>query len=158
MSVDTLPPLPSYDDVQVVVPAPGAGPGNWAGAASAVLVDGSFWLTYRVRRPLTEGRGVSVVVARSADGVHFEQVTVVDREAFGCESFERPVLVSVPGVGWRLYLSCATPDSKHWWVDSLTAATPLELASGERRVVLPGDDRVAVKDPVVERTDEGWRM
>jgi hypothetical protein len=158
MSVDTLPPLPSYDDVQVVVPAPGAGPGNWAGAASAVLVDGTFWLTYRVRRPLTEGRGVSVVVARSADGVSFEQVTVVDREAFGCESFERPVLVPVPGVGWRLYLSCATPDSKHWWVDSLTAATPLELADGERRVVLPGDDRVAVKDPVVEQTIDGWRM
>ena len=56
----------------------------------------------------------------------------------------------VPGVGWRLYLSCATPDSKHWWVDSLTAATPAELPGGERRVVLPGDDRVAVKDPVVE--------
>ena len=74
MSVDTLPPLPSYDDVQVVVPAPGAGPGNWAGAASAVLVDGTFWLTWRVRRPLTEGRGVSVVVARSADGVTFEEV------------------------------------------------------------------------------------
>jgi len=158
MSVETLPPLPSYDDVQVVVPAPGAGPGNWAGAASAVLVDGTYWLTYRVRRPLTEGRGVSVVVARSADGVHFEQVTVVNREAFGCESFERPVLVPVPGVGWRLYLSCATPDSKHWWVDSLTAATPLELPDGERRVVLPGDDRVAVKDPVVEHTPDGWRM
>ena len=158
MSVDTLPPLPSYDDVQVVVPAPGSGPGNWAGAASAVLVDGTFWLTYRVRRPLTEGRGVSVVVSRSADGVHFEQVTVVNREAFGCESFERPVLVPVPGVGWRLYLSCATPDSKHWWVDSLTAATPLDLPGGERRVVHPGDDLVAVKDPVVEQAGDGWRM
>jgi hypothetical protein len=158
MSVETLPPLPSYDDVQVVVPAPGVGPGNWAGAASAVLVDGTFWLTYRVRRPLTEGRGVSVVVARSADGVTFEEVAVVDREAFGCESFERPVLVPVPGVGWRLYLSCATPGSKHWWVDSLTAATPADLPGGERRVVLPGDEAIAVKDPVVEATADGWRM
>ena len=96
-----------------------------------MLVDGTFWLTYRVRRPLTEGRGVSVVVARSADGVTFEQVAVVRREAFGCESFERPVLVPVPGVGWRLYLSCATPDSKHWWVDTLTAATP-DGAAGRR--------------------------
>src|SRR4051794_34494013 len=158
MTVDTLPPLPSYDDVQVVVPAPGAGPGNWAGAASAVLVDETFWLTYRVRRPLAEGRGVSVVVARSADGVTFEEVAVVDREAFGCESFERPVLVPVPGIGWRLYLSCATPGSKHWWVDSLTAATPADLPGGERRVVLPGDEHVAVKDPVVEQTPDGWRM
>ncbi|MEP9363380.1 hypothetical protein ABLE68_10470 [Nocardioides sp. CN2-186] len=157
MSVETLP-LPSYDDVQVVVPAPGAGPGNWAGAASAVLVDGTFWLTYRVRRPLTEGRGVAVVVARSADGVTFEQVAQVEREAFGCESFERPVLVPVPGLGWRLYLSCATPDSKHWWVDSLTAATPEELPTGHQQVVLPGDEQVAVKDPVVVPTEDGWRM
>ena len=34
--------LPSFDDATVVVPAPGAGPGNWSGAASAVLVDGTF--------------------------------------------------------------------------------------------------------------------
>ncbi|WP_028644024.1 hypothetical protein [Nocardioides sp. URHA0020] len=158
MTVDVLP-LPTPDDtVEIVVPAPGEGPGNWAGAASVVLVDGTFWLTYRVRRPLSEGRGVSVVVSRSEDGVSFEEVAVVRREAFGCESFERPVLVPVPGLGWRLYLSCATPDSKHWWVDSLTAATPAELPAGERRVVLPGDDRVAVKDPVVEHTPDGWRM
>src|SRR6478735_9931322 len=157
MTVDVLP-LPSYDDVQIVVPAPGVGPGNWAGAASAVLVDGTFWVTYRVRRPLDEGRGVTVVVARSSDGVAFEEVAVVRREAFGCESFERPVLVPVPAVGWRLYLSCATPDSKHWWVDSLTAARPEDLAEGDRQVVLPGDDVMAVKDPVVERTAEGWRM
>jgi len=159
MSVETLPPVPSYDEgVRVVVPAPDAGPGNWAGAATAVLVDGTFWLTYRVRRPLTEGRGVAVVVARSSDGVTFEQVAEVEREAFGCESFERPVLVPVPGVGWRLYLSCATPGSKHWWVDSLTAPSPEELPTGRRQVVLPGDDRVAVKDPVVEATADGWRM
>jgi hypothetical protein len=159
MSVETLPPIPSYDDqVRVVVPAPDAGPGNWAGAASAVLVDGTFWLTYRVRRPLSEGRGVAVVVARSDDGVTFEAVADVHREAFGCESFERPVLVPVPGGGWRLYLSCATPGSKHWWVDSLTAPTPEQLPTGRRQVVLPGDDEVAVKDPVVEVTPEGWRM
>ena len=134
----------------MVVPAPDSGPGNWSGAASAVLVDGIFWLTYRVRRPLTEGRGVAVVVARSDDGVRFEPVTEVRRETFGCESFERPVLVPVPDGGWRLYLSCATYDSKHWWVDSLTAPTVEELPAGHQQVVLPGDERVAVKDPVIQ--------
>ena len=148
MTVDILP-LPTFDDAEVVVPAPAAGPGNWAGAATAILVDDTFWLTYRVRRPLNRGRGVSVVVARSADGVHFEPVTEVYRESFGCESFERPVLVPVPGDGWRLYLSCATPGSKHWWVDSLTAKTLQDLPRGERQVVLPGTDRIAVKDPVI---------
>ena len=63
--------LPSFEGATVVVPAPGDEPGNWSGAASAVLVDDVYWLTYRVRRPLREGRGVSVVVARSVDGEHF---------------------------------------------------------------------------------------
>lgn len=150
--------VPTYDDPRVVVPAPAAGAGNWAGAASALLVDGTFWLTYRVRRPLAEGRGVTVVVARSDDGERFETVAEVHRDAFGCESFERPVLVPVPGAGWRLYLSCATPGSKHWWVDSLTAATPEALPGGRRQVVLPGDDTLAVKDPVVTRGPDGWLM
>ena len=61
-------PLPDLDRAEVVVPAPDAGPGNWAGAASATVVDDLVYLTYRVRRPLTEGRGVSTVVARSRDG------------------------------------------------------------------------------------------
>ena len=151
--------LPAYDDLSVVVPAPGSGPGNWAGAASAVLVDGVFWLTWRDRRPLSDGRGVTVAVARSDDGVHFSRVAQVHRDDFGAESFERPVLVAVPGVGWRLYLSCATPGSKHWWVDSLTAPTPQELPTGERRIVLPGSDETAVKDPVVRRLADGtWEM
>ena len=157
MTIQALP-LPSYADARVVVPAPGPGPGNWAGAASALLHEGTFWLTWRVRRPLTDGRGVAVQVARSDDGERFEVVSEVRREAFGAESFERPALAPLPGGGWRLYLSCATPGSKHWWVDSLTAPTVEGLAAGERRLVLAGDERTAVKDPVVERTDDGWRM
>jgi len=162
MTIETLVPVPSYDDVEVVVPAPDSGPGNWAGAASAVLVDGVFWLTWRVRRPLTDGRGVTVVVARSDDGVRFTPVTEVHRTTFGAESFERPVLVPVPGLGWRLYLSCATPGSKHWWVDSLTAATVEELPMGHQQVVLAGDAHTAVKDPVVTLGGvdgpDGWEM
>ncbi|GAB3776492.1 hypothetical protein FB382_000012 [Nocardioides ginsengisegetis] len=162
MALPALPTLaPSVEDfddsVALVVPAPGPGPGNWSGAASALLVDGTFWLTYRVRRPLTDGRGVTVVVARSQDGVAFETVAEVHRDAFGAESFEKPVLVPVPG-GWRLYLSCATPDSKHWWVDSLTAGTVEGLPAGERRVVHPGSDLVGVKDPVVTHGPGGWEM
>lgn len=158
MTVSVLADLPTFDDVDVVVPAPADGPGNWTGAASATVVDGVFWLTWRVRRPLTDGRGVAVVVARSTDGVRFEPVVEVSRDAFGAESFERPVLVALPEGGWRLYLSCATPGSKHWWVDSLTAPTPEELTRGERRVVLQGDARTAVKDPVITTGPVGWEM
>jgi hypothetical protein len=150
--------LPSAEEFEVAVAAPDAGPGNWAGAASAVLVDGVFWLTYRVRRPLEAGRGVSVVVARSPDGVHFSVVAELEREVFGTESFERPALIPLPEGGWRLYLSCATWGSKHWWVDSLTAASPAELPGGERRTVLPGDSRMAVKDPVILVRNGMWQM
>ncbi|GAA1891880.1 hypothetical protein GCM10009814_21690 [Lapillicoccus jejuensis] len=155
-------PLPTTEGAQVVVPAPGPGPGSWAGAASATLVDGVVWLAYRVRRPLGEGRGVAVVVARSDDGVAFETVGEVRREAFGAESFERPVVVRRPDGGWRLYLSCATPGSKHWWVEALDADRPQDLAAGRRTRVLPGSDVEGVKDPVVlvgdPATGRPWRM
>ncbi|MER7557874.1 hypothetical protein ABTZ46_13090 [Nocardioides sp. NPDC126508] len=160
MTTGVLLSLPSYDGAELVIPAPGEGPGNWAGAASAVLVDGVFWLTWRNRRPLSDGRGVTVTVARSTDGVRFETVTEVHRDQFGCESLERPVLVPLPEGGWRLYLSCATWDSKHWWVDSLTADTVEGLPEGDRRIVHPGSDTVAVKDPVIgiDPVTQTWQM
>ena len=150
--------LPRYEGATVVVPAPDIGAGNWAGAASVVLVDGVYWLTYRVRRPIMAGRGVSVVVARSTDGLHFETVTEVNRNAFRAASFERPVLLPLPTGGWRLYLSCATRGSKHWWIEALDADRPENLARGRRTLVLPGDDRVAVKDPVITCRDGRWEM
>ena len=151
-------PLPRFEGATVVVAAPGPGPGNWAGAASATLVDGTVYLTYRVRRPLDEGRGVSVVVARSTDAVTFEHVCEVHRDAFGAESFERPVVLRRPDGGWRLYLSCATPASKHWWIEALDADTPESLPAGRRTRTLPGSGDEAVKDPVVLVDDTGWRM
>ena len=51
-----------------------------------LLVNGIFWLAYRIRRPLNSGRGVGVVVANSVDGVNFKPVCEVSREAFGAAS------------------------------------------------------------------------
>lgn len=158
MSISVDLELPRYEDAVVVVRAPGQGPGNWAGAASVIRDGDTFWMAYRVRRPLDAGRGVSVVVARSDDGYHFTRVCEVRRHSFGAASFERPVIVRLPAGGFRLYLSCATPDSKHWWIESLDAARAEDLPAGRRRVVLPGDSRWAVKDPVIVRDGSGWRM
>ena len=149
--------LPRYERAEVVVSAPDAGPGNWAGGASCVLVSGVFWLAYRIRRPLNSGRGVGVVVAKSVDGVNFKPVCEVSREAFGAASLERPVIMPVD-FGWRLYLSCATPNSKHWWIDALDAERPEELPFGDRHLVLAGDDQWGVKDPVIIKSAGGWRM
>jgi hypothetical protein len=149
--------LPRYERAEVVVAAPDEGPGNWAGGASCVLVDGIFWLAYRLRRPLNSGRGVGVVVAKSRDGVNFKPVCEVSREAFGAASLERPVILPTDS-GWRLYLSCATPNSKHWWIDALDAERPEELPFGDRHVVLAGDDQWAAKDPVIIKDRDGWQM
>jgi hypothetical protein len=150
--------LPTFDESDVVLPPPGSGPGNWCGASSVVLVDDVFWLAYRVRRPLTVGRGVATIVARSDDGCHFTTVTELPREEFGAESFERPALLAKPEGGWRIYLSCATPGTKHWWIEAVDAPTPGELDRGVRRMALPGDDQQAFKDPVVVADEYGWRM
>ena len=64
----------------------------------------------------------------------------MSREDFGAASLERPVTLPTD-YGWRLYLSCVTPNSKHWWIDALDAERPEELAFGDRHVVLAGDDR-----------------
>jgi hypothetical protein len=151
-------PVPRFDDSVVVVPAPDSGPGNWAGAASALVHDGVYWLAYRVRRPLEEGRGVTTVVARSLDGVSFQTVTEIHRSEFGAESFERPALVILPDGGWRIYLSCATPGTKHWWVEAVDADRPEAFDRGRRRIVLAGDDQWALKDPVVWHDGTRWRM
>jgi len=93
--VSPLLPVPRLVDGTVAVRPPGHGAGNWAGAPSAVLVDGVIHLAYRVRAPLGQGRGLAVVVARSVDGVAVEvgrpwsarERGVPDRRAVGRDSF-----------------------------------------------------------------------
>jgi hypothetical protein len=103
------------------------------------------------------GRGYANVIARSTDGVRFETVATIPTELFGAASLERPALVRVPGGGWRLYVSCSTHASKHWWVEALDADTLDALPSGRRTVILPGDATTAWKDVVVLH-DDGWHM
>jgi hypothetical protein len=151
-------PLPSVPAATSVVAAPGAGPGHWAGAPSAALAHGTWWLAYRLRRPVDRGRGLAVVLARSSDGVRFEPVGHVRAASFGAASLERPALVARPDGGWRLYVSCATPGSKHWRIDALDADTVEELPAAAPATVLPGDALTGVKDPVVTVDAAGWHM
>ncbi len=143
----------------VVVSAPGAGPGQWAGAPYAVPDGDLVWLAYRVRRPEGSGRGLANVLARSTDGgVTFETVATLSSTEFGAASLERPALVRRPDGGWRLYVSCSTPGSKHWWVEALDADSVADLPVGVRTVVLPGDETEAWKDVVVHADADGWHL
>src|SRR4051794_35983321 len=148
----TDPPLPGTAAATVAVPAPGAGPGFWAGAPSAAIDGDSYVLAYRVRNG-HDGNDQNVV-ARSADGESFETVITLDESRFGALYVERPALVRSDG-GWRLYVCCATPGSKAWWIGALDAPTVEGLADAEHRVVFAGDERNAVKDPIVRRDARG---
>lgn len=143
---------------QVVVAPVGSGPGAWAGAPSALLHDGVFYLAYRLRRPIGHGRGFANIVARSRDGVRFETVATLVKEAFGAESLERPAIAVTADGTWRAYISAATPGTKHWRVDLLEAATPEGLAAATARTILPGSAELAVKDPVVVQHEGRWHL
>jgi hypothetical protein len=151
-------PLPDPERATLAVSAPGEGPGYWAGGPSAVEVDGVIYLAYRLRRPVGRGRGYAVVIARSEDGEHFETLSVLERGAFDCESLERPALFALPGGGWRLYVSCATPGTLHWRVDVMDAASPATFDPSSARTMLPGDERTAYKDNIVLFDGEKWHL
>lgn len=159
LDVDTLP-IPSPENASIVVAPPGDGTGYWAGGPSAVLAeDGTYWLGYRLRRPLGAGRGYANVIARSHDGETFETVAVLERGEFDCDSLERPALIASPDGTWRIYVSCATPGSDHWRVDVIDAPSPSEFEAGSARTVLAGDPAsVAVKDPVVKFINGRWHL
>ncbi|MEU8324219.1 hypothetical protein AB0C33_38175 [Nonomuraea sp. NPDC048881] len=138
----------------VAVPAPGRGPQHWAGAPSATLdADGTYVLAYRVRA----GGEDHNAVARSTDGERFTTVAVLPRGRFGAAMVERPALVRLPSGRWRLYVSCATPGTRHWWIGVVEAASPEGLAGADVRPVLTGDARTGVKDPVIRYDGTGWR-
>jgi hypothetical protein len=151
-----------WADGEVAVEPPdvrGDGGGAWAGAPSALLVDGVYWLAYRLRLPVGAGRGIANVVASSTDGVHFEPVANIDKEQFGGESLERPALIHLADGSWRLYVSVATPGTKHWRVDVLEATHPLGFTAATPRTVLAGGPDHAVKDPVVLFDEDGtWHL
>jgi len=104
------------------------------------------------------GRGYAVTVARSVDGVRFETLITIRREETGADSLERPRLVRDRSGRWRLYLSCATPGTKHWQVELMEAAHPGEFDVSKREVVLPGDAKTGVKDPVIHRQNGTWQL
>jgi hypothetical protein len=127
-----------------------------------VADDGEIFLAYRLRRPSgperRQSRGYAVAVARSADGERFETLLVIGKDEMATESLERPALVRTPEGRWRLYLSCATFGTKHWRVEMTEAAHPGEFDAGQREMILPGDTKTGVKDPVIRYRDGRWHL
>ncbi len=150
--------LPEVRTSAVAISAPGDGPGYWAGASSAVYFGGKFYMAYRIRGPLGQGRGYGNVVAVSDDGIHFRTLTTIGKDSMEAESLERPSLVRTPEGKWRIYMSCATTGTKHWRVEMLEADNPAEFSAAARRVVLPGDEHFGVKDAVIRLRGGQWHI
>jgi hypothetical protein len=149
-------PLPGTGVASVAVPAPAAGSGNWVGAPSAALDDdGGVVVAYRVRT--ADQRGTTVVVGYADDSGRLTPVAKLGKDRFVAESLERPALVRAANGRWRLYVSCATPGTKHWHIDAVEADDPLGLAHAAALPVFPGDETTAVKDPVIRRGVSGWQ-
>ena len=153
-AVPMAPPDPA--SAVIVKSAAGSGGQNWVGSPTAVRVGNEIVLAYRIRDEVR--RGYAVEVARSADGVHFETLVSISKQQMGCESLERPALMLTGQGTWRLYLSCATPGTKHWRVDLIEAQAPEEFDPAHRRTVLPGDSLLAVKDPVIVEHAGQWHL
>ena len=146
---------------ELAVSPPGEGAGYWAGGPSTIWTDDAFWLAYRLRRPVDKGRGYANVVARSADGVHFETVATVTAEQFGSASLERPALVRTDGR--RLAALRELLDVELEALVGRVARRRRRRRAGRRRnarVVLPGDDDTAWKDIVVEHDEAAgeWHL
>jgi len=150
-----LAPMPDLALSSLVVPPPGAGPHQWAGAPSSALDgNGGYVLAYRVRSGY-EGTDTTVV-ARSRDGVRFETAAVLPQGRFAARWLERPTLLRTPSGRWRLYVCCGPTTGHRWWVEALEAESLEGLAAAPSRVVFLGDEATAVKDPVVRFTDGRW--
>jgi hypothetical protein len=155
-SLDGL--LPRPEAGSVAIAAPGAGHGYWAGAPSAVATEDGVYLACRLRRPLAMGRGYAIALAFAADGEHFETIATISKESMDTESLERPELIRLPDGRWRLYLSCATTGTKHWRVEATEAAHPSEFDVTRCDLVLPGDEKKGIKDPVITRHEGRWHL
>jgi hypothetical protein len=151
--------LPRWENSQLVLPV-AHGPGNWIGAASAVIHGDHIYLAYRDRHPVEKGRGNRAYVARSPidDGVNFDTLCIIDKEDMDAESLERPALDVTPDGDWDMYLSCATFNSKHWRIERLRAGRPEDFSARTRKTIFPGSAAFGIKDPVLVRRDQDLRI
>lgn len=138
-------------------------PGHWVGAPGAYYDPGTgeFYLTYRRRRDrgTVSDRGYACFIARSTDGVSFEDIWSVRKEQLASPSMERFCLRR-DGDRWLLYLSYVDPADNRWRTDVIEAASPDGFMVGDRKPVLTAETTgtEGVKDPFVMRIGPAWLM
>lgn len=123
--------------------------GYWMGAPSVAYHEESFYLAYRVRRPIGLGRGVSCRIAQSHDGVTFTDIAEIRKEDLETESIERSALHVTPDGIWHLYISYLDPSDGRWRIDTMSAPTIESLDVRQRTPAVQAGPLAleGVKDP-----------
>lgn len=140
-----------------------AAPGYWVGAPSVwyEAADRTFYLTYRRRNPRGVGpeRGYAAFLARSRDGVTFDDIWSVGKEELDTSSMER-FCVRRAGTDWLLYLSYVDPSDNRWRIDIVTSERPEAFAVSERAPALTAamTGTEGVKDPYTLRFGPSWLL
>jgi hypothetical protein len=142
----------------------GDGKGYWVGAPGAFYddEDKAFYLTYRVRRPrgVEPDRGGEAFIARSSDGLNFEDVLRVTKGQFDSTSIERCALHRGEDGSWRYFLSYVAPENKRWCVAVIQAPSVEELDPANVQRVFTSTDLglEGVKDPWITRRSDKFVM
>lgn len=144
-------PLFDPKDGATIITPNGGGRGNWVGGLSALHDKGTFYLFYRERRPIGEGRGWRCHIAESTDGLSFTTAWIATKEDLNAESIEAGALVKSLDGKLRLYVSYVDLDDRRWKIAMIEGETPADFSASKRIVVLTGDeaDSEGVKDPYV---------
>jgi hypothetical protein len=138
-------------------------PGHWAGAPGACYDPGTglFYLTYRRRRQrgAASDRGYACFIARSTDGLTFDDIWSVRKEELRSASMERFCLRRRDD-RWLLYVSYVDPADNRWRIDVTEAASPDGFEIGARQPALTpaATGTEGVKDPFVMRVGPAWLM
>jgi hypothetical protein len=141
----------------VIRQPPGEGAGYWAGAPGAMFdpVDGRFYLVYRLRRPrgVQPDRGAEVRIARSDDGVSFEDIWRGTKDQLDSPSVERCALVREAADRWALFVSYVDPRDGRWRIDRVEASAPdrFDLATAQPVLTAASVGAEGVKDPFLFR-------
>jgi len=147
--------IPLFDPLKgrTVVKAPGRGKGFWAGAPSAFYDYElkKFFLYYRLRKPRGKGRGYECRIARSDDGIRFEDIWCMNKKEISSPSIERAALYKTLDLKYRLYISYVDSSTNQWRTDMMSADRPDKFSPRTLRKVFTPDEIWVdgIKDPVL---------
>ncbi len=148
--------LPAFvpEDGVVIREPEGSGSGYWVGAPTVYrdAADGHYYMAYRIRRPRPD-RGVENRIAVSDDGVVFDDIYTLHKDALDSESVERCCVYRTDDGQFHYVISYVDPADRKWRTDVISAADPSSFDPSTARPVLSAYDigGEGVKDPNVYR-------